>query len=42
MAVLSPSEARRFLAVAREHPLGIVLELAVTTGLRPSEYLALK
>ena len=42
MAVLSPDEARRFLAVAREHPLGAIFELAMTTGLRPSEYLALK
>ena len=42
MAVWTPQEVGRFLAVARDDPAGVLFELAVTTGLRPSEYLALK
>lgn len=42
MQALSVSEARRFIAAAREDPQGLVLVFAMTTGLRPSEYLALK
>ena len=42
MQALSPEQARRFLAVARGTRHGALFELAITTGLRPSEYLALK
>lgn len=42
MKVLSPDQARRFLAVARQDRYGPLFELALTTGLRPSEYAALK
>lgn len=42
MQALSPDEARRFLAVAREDHHAALWELALTTGARPSEYLALK
>jgi len=42
MQALSPEQARRFLAVARGTHHGALFELALTTGLRPSEYLALK
>jgi integrase len=42
MQALSPEQARRFLAVARGTRYGALFELALTTGLRPSEYLALK
>lgn len=42
MQALSPEQARRFLAVARSTRYGALFELALTTGLRPSEYLALK
>lgn len=42
MQALSPEQARRFLAVARGTRYGALFELALTTGLRPSECLALK
>jgi len=42
MQAFDPSQARRFLAAAREDRHGVVFELALTSGLRPSEYLALK
>jgi len=42
MKVLSPDETRRFLEEARRDRLGAMFAVAVTTGLRPSEYLALK
>jgi len=42
MQALSPEQARRFLVVARGTRYGMLFELAITTGLRPSEYLALK
>src|SRR6185369_13631712 len=42
MQALSPEEASRFLEVAREDKLGIVLSFALATGMRPEEYLALK
>jgi len=42
MQALSPEQARRFLAVVRGTRYGALFELALTTGLRPSEYLALK
>jgi integrase len=42
MAAFDPSQARRFLAAAREDRHGVAFELALTSGLRPSEYLALK
>ncbi len=42
MKVLNPDQARRFLAVAHQDRYGTLFELALTTGLRPSEYMALK
>jgi len=42
MKVLSPDETRRFLDEARKDRLGAMFAVAVTTGLRLSEYLALK
>jgi len=39
--VFTPEEARRFAAICREDPAGLVFLVALTTGLRPSEYLAL-
>jgi len=42
MQALSPEQARRFLVAARGTRYGMLFELAITTGLRPSEYLALK
>jgi len=41
MKVLSPEETRRFLAAAAEDIHGALFALAITSGLRPSEYLAL-
>jgi integrase len=40
--VLTPEEARRFVAAASLDPDGLVLLVALVTGLRPSEYLALR
>ena len=42
MRVLNPNEARRFLDHALRTKYGVVFALAVTTGMRPSEYLALR
>ncbi len=42
MRVLNPDEARRFLDHATRTKYGVVYALALTTGLRPSEYLALR
>ena len=42
MQALSPDEAGRFLDAAAHDRLGIVFEFALTTGMRPSEYLALQ
>lgn len=42
MWALSPEEARSFLAAAKQDRYGPLFLLALTTGLRPSEYLALK
>ena len=42
MEALSVEECRRFLAVAQETELFALFALALTTGMRPSEYLALK
>jgi integrase len=42
MQVLSPDEARRFLAVVQEDTQGALFRLALTTGMRPSEYCGLK
>jgi integrase len=42
MDALSVEECRRFLAVAAESKCYSLLALAMTTGMRPSEYLALK
>lgn len=40
--VLTPEEASRFFAAASVDPDGLVLVVALATGLRPSEYLALR
>src|ERR1017187_2888653 len=40
--VLTPDQTRLFLEEAKHHRLGIMFAVAVTAGLRPSEYLALK
>ena len=42
MAALSVEECRRFFTVARESEWYALFALALTTGMRPSEYLALK
>lgn len=42
MQVLSVEQVRRFMAAAKADKYGALFELAVTSGLRPSEYLALK
>ncbi len=42
MRVLSPDEARRFLDHALRTKYGVLFALALTTGMRPSEYLALR
>ena len=42
MEALSVEECRRFLAAAREMEWFALYALALTTGMRPSEYLALK
>ena len=41
MDALSVEECRRFLAIARESSWFGLFPLALTTGMRPSEYLAL-
>lgn len=40
--VFTPEEARQFVAACREDSGALVFLLALTTGLRPSEYLALR
>jgi integrase len=40
--VLSPDEAARFLKVTATKPHGLIFELALWTGMRPEEYLALQ
>ncbi len=42
MQVFDADQSRRFLAACKSEKHGLLLEVAVTTGLRPSEYLALK
>jgi integrase len=42
MQALSVDECRRFLSVARESKWSTLFALALTTGMTPSEYLALK
>ena len=42
MRVLNPDEAKRFLDHASRTKYGVLFALALTTGLRPSEYLALR
>lgn len=42
MRALSQEEAARFLAAAAEDRWGILFTFALTTGMRPEEYLALK
>ncbi|HUH03805.1 MAG TPA: site-specific integrase, partial [Kofleriaceae bacterium] len=42
MRPLRPAEARRFLAAAEGHPLEALFVLAVTTGMRQGELLALR
>lgn len=40
--MLHPEQARRFLAACREDRHGVLFGVAITTGMRPSEYTALK
>jgi integrase len=40
--VLTPDQARRFAGLCQKDPGGLVFLVALTTGLRPSEYLALR
>ena len=40
--IFTPAEARRFCEVVSSDPNGLVLLVALVTGLRPSEYLALR
>ena len=42
MKAFSPEEADRFLKAANEDRWGILWEVALTTGMRPGEYLALR
>ena len=42
MRVLTPEQSRVFLSGAQETHYGPVLAVALTTGIRPSEYLALE
>jgi integrase len=42
MRALSPEEAQQFLQAAAKRPIGPLFALALITGLRPSEYLALQ
>jgi integrase len=42
MRVLTAEQSRAFLEVSRETHYGALFALALTTGMRPSEYLALK
>ncbi len=42
MLVFSPEEAKLFLQVARANRWGVLFSLALQTGTRPSEYLALQ
>jgi integrase len=42
MQAFSPDEAKRFLEVAREDRWGVIFLFALTTGMRPEEYLGLQ
>lgn len=42
MKALSPEEAERFLKAAAEDRMGALFALAIATGMRPEEYLALQ
>ncbi|MGA9772256.1 MAG: tyrosine-type recombinase/integrase [Blastocatellia bacterium] len=42
MQALSPEQAARFVAAAKSSKHGLMLTLAIVTGLRPSEYLGLQ
>jgi integrase len=42
MHFLSPDEAGRFINASRNYPQGIILRFALTTGMRPEEYLGLQ
>lgn len=42
MKALSPEEAKRFLEAAREDKWYVIFSLAISTGMRPEEYLGLK
>jgi integrase len=42
MRVLNPDQARRFLEQAAKTRYGVLFALALTTGMRPSEYLGLR
>ncbi len=42
MRALSPEEARRFLEVARDDRFAVLFGFALSTGMRPGEYMALR
>jgi len=42
MKALSPEEAQRFLSAAKEDKWYVIFSLAITTGMRPEEYLGLQ
>jgi integrase len=42
MSALSPKEASRFLKAAEKDEFGVLFALALTTGMRPEEYLGLQ
>jgi integrase len=42
MQVLKAEKARRFLEHVAKTKYGVLFALALTTGMRPSEYLALR
>lgn len=42
MSYFNESEAMRFVAACQNAPRGLIFELALETGMRPGEYLALK
>ena len=42
MQALTPEEAGKFLAAAQSDKWSVIFELAITTGLRPEEYLGLQ
>ena len=42
MKALAPEDAKRFLEVAKDNRWGIIFNMALITGMRPEEYLALQ